>query len=889
MCYSRPAATVGHPVYNGLCNPSKITVLYRFLEIKLHHAKENQHHGNPPKEIVNHIAFAKQWSSSLSRKTFKITLIVGFSMVSAAWQDECLKAKCDVIFQPKCPEDSILILSPPPVPPDCCQKPGYCECNQEYCHERYSQCPADHVMSVERPGSGKPGDCCHHLTCNPRHCSSSFCPPILPPDCPEDSFRPDGKFDVTRISKYENFTRNNFDENQNVDLCCLPMEPCVCKPDYCKPVTCPEGYDLQVLVKSTGAPGSCCDEVQCLSIVSKNVVCEYKGQIYAEGQIWKPDPCSDCFCKGGLIFCKKYECPETNWCTYVRVPEHECCPVCIGKICQLCSFYRISAVMKVISTGCKSEDGEFHNFTDQWQKNECTMCSCGLNGAIFCHEQMCSVDCDNPVKISGRCCPICEKPTVVQIPFVCPSIEMCNLMCEFGMKRDPMGCFICECATEDIMNSLDATNALKTGISFRPILAIIRNMTDAEYHSKCNILNEKSCSKRCGHGYERDAHGCLTCNCKTCPPAAQCYKSCLLGFESNENGCMICRCRKGTSERVMSKNKDQTFIPIPPKQSDTSCQSLSAVRDNGEWWFDGCRYCFCDGGREFCSMLSCSNDKYPCYQPASSISDGNECCTCGANSTSKYQNRMTCHSPATGKSYVEGEFWHLDRCVVCTCHIGHVLCNSQTCGPAPCSKTEIPAGQCCPICHASENNNIKIAIDVQNFTKNEKYCHLDGQTYLSGSQWKVNSCKSCICLNGSVKCFEEKCDAAVSTCNQGQALYLKGVCCPVCLDSAQSNAFCRYKDIVYSIDEHWSDGHCRNCTCKSDSSVLCVQLECPKCATKAKSMEITTTGDDSQCCPSCNIFETNGQPFGIPSNEIPSIYTASSSTVVSVVFTTLDA
>lgn len=49
----------------------------------------------------------------------------------AMWRERCLKAKCDVVFQPKCPDDSNLISAEVPEPPDCCQKPGSCQCNPQ--------------------------------------------------------------------------------------------------------------------------------------------------------------------------------------------------------------------------------------------------------------------------------------------------------------------------------------------------------------------------------------------------------------------------------------------------------------------------------------------------------------------------------------------------------------------------------------------------------------------------------------------------------------------------------------------------------------------------------------------------------------------------------------
>lgn len=44
------------------------------------------------------------------------------------WPENCLKAKCDMVYLHKCPEDSRLVIPPPP-PGECCAPPGECHCD----------------------------------------------------------------------------------------------------------------------------------------------------------------------------------------------------------------------------------------------------------------------------------------------------------------------------------------------------------------------------------------------------------------------------------------------------------------------------------------------------------------------------------------------------------------------------------------------------------------------------------------------------------------------------------------------------------------------------------------------------------------------------------------
>jgi len=62
-----------------------------------------------------------------------------------------------------------------------------------------------------------------------------------------------------------------------------------------------------------------------------------------------------------------------------------------------------------------------------------------------------------------------------------------------------------------------------------------------------------------------------------------------------------------------------------------ACVGTGEVRDHGEWWFDGCRYCYCSDGREFCSVLSCPALAARCRNIQTHL---NGCCpTCAGDGT----------------------------------------------------------------------------------------------------------------------------------------------------------------------------------------------------------------------------------------------------------------
>ncbi|KRX94664.1 Cysteine-rich motor neuron 1 protein, partial [Trichinella pseudospiralis] len=327
------------------------------------------------------------------------------------WKELCLKAKCGVVFQPKCPEDSILVPAPAPEPPNCCPSPDTCHCNQEACLKHIKLCPPELELVQVFKGTDTPGRCCDIFECFPKKfgCNHVRCPPTKVEKCPEDSYRP------PQVIAEKG--------------CCPVVEECRCLAGVCPPAVCPPNHHLVVLKKGNGIPGSCCDQFQCISVEpavnETSMICEVEKTVFNNGDTWHPKPCTECECKDGIIFCRSLLChPPPPSCRRIQVPEGECCPIC---------------------SGCETENGESRNITEQWKKDDCTTCQCSEDGQVICQRQLCSVECDNPLYMSGQCCPVCEKSLLINLPLTCPSIELCTLRCEYGLKRGLDGCFLCEC------------------------------------------------------------------------------------------------------------------------------------------------------------------------------------------------------------------------------------------------------------------------------------------------------------------------------------------------------------------------------------------------------------------------------------------------------------
>lgn len=77
---------------------------------------------------------------------------------------DCSKARCEVQFSPRCPEDSVLIEGYAP-PGECCPLPSRCVCDPAGCLRKV--CQPGYLNILVSKASGKPGECCDLYECKP--------------------------------------------------------------------------------------------------------------------------------------------------------------------------------------------------------------------------------------------------------------------------------------------------------------------------------------------------------------------------------------------------------------------------------------------------------------------------------------------------------------------------------------------------------------------------------------------------------------------------------------------------------------------------------------------------------------------------------------------------
>lgn len=57
--------------------------------------------------------------------------------------------------------------------------------------------------------------------------------------------------------------------------------------------------------------------------------CTENGNVYANTDMWNPEPCRICVCNMGTAMCEDVVCDNLGDCQKTAVPEGECCPVCL--------------------------------------------------------------------------------------------------------------------------------------------------------------------------------------------------------------------------------------------------------------------------------------------------------------------------------------------------------------------------------------------------------------------------------------------------------------------------------------------------------------------------------------------------------------------------------
>ncbi|XP_013371586.1 PREDICTED: extracellular matrix protein FRAS1 isoform X1 [Chinchilla lanigera] len=176
------------------------------------------------------------------------------------------------------------------------------------------------------------------------------------------------------------------------------------------------------------------------------------------------------------------------------------------------------------------------------------------------------------------------------------------------------------------------------------------------------------------------------------------------------------------------------------------------------WKPDSCQNCRCHGDIVFCEAVICRNPQCAFEKGEVLQIAANKCCPECVSRT-----LGSCHHEE--KIHLHGSQWASPPCQVCSCAHGEVRCTPQPCPPRSCGQQElefIPEGSCCPVCVGPG-----------------KPCSHEGRVYQDGEDWQLSRCAKCMCRDGVTQCFAAQCQPLF--CNQGEAVVrVPGKCCPQC-------------------------------------------------------------------------------------------------------------
>ncbi|XP_047738877.1 kielin/chordin-like protein [Hyalella azteca] len=157
--------------------------------------------------------------------------------------------------------------------------------------------------------------------------------------------------------------------------------------------------------------------------------CAVRGRLYRHGDIfanftdtWMAR-CELCVCNDGIAKCAIKGCPSVS-CALPLTPPDDCCKICPDTAMSEqqwpseISFSDPSNSPSSRTRDCRSGERYFlngskwHPIIGPFGEMSCVTCRCN-NGTIGCARIKCAsrseLPCDHPVKIDGRCCPVCQS------------------------------------------------------------------------------------------------------------------------------------------------------------------------------------------------------------------------------------------------------------------------------------------------------------------------------------------------------------------------------------------------------------------------------------------------------------------------------------------------
>ncbi|XP_031439105.1 protein kinase C-binding protein NELL2 [Clupea harengus] len=601
---------------------------------------------------------------------------------------------------------------------------------------------------------------------------------------------------------------------QDVHLVMMPQGHVAQCPDLNR--TCPTCNDFHGLVQKIMELQDILAKTSSKLTRAEEKMMRLDGETYREDESWI-DGCKNCTCSNGTVQCEAIFCPPPQ-CPPDTAPAYmpaacckECQPVCLFRgrvyvegerksvrdVAGNCLLFECQdrSMRRVEISACPElscPESEQITLTDRC----CRVC----RGHDFCaegHSQSCVENSDCVNLEAGACCSCKDGYRALRDDSAyCQDIDECaegkHYCRENTVCVNTPGSFMCICHAGFIR--IDDYSCTEHD-------ECVTGQHGCDENALCfNTVGGHSCS--CKPGFVGNGTICKPLCDGLCQNGGSCVSPdaciCLQGFTGKRCETDIDECENGFVEC----DSRATCVNLPGWYH---CECRDGYHDNGMFSANG-ESCEdideCEGGRH-----TCSNDTM-CFNM-----DGGYDCRCphGRNCSGD------CHFENKVKH--NGQIWVLDsdRCSVCSCQSGQVMCRRMVCD------CENPTADlfCCPECDPRLSSQC---------------LHQNGLlTYSSGDTW-VENCQQCQCMQGEVDCWPVSCppvlDCEFTVVPEGE-----GECCPRCVtDPCQADTV--RNDITKTCtDEHgvtrfsgsaWTK-HSTECTlCQCKNGHVCCSVD-PLC------------------------------------------------------------
>ncbi|XP_053880762.1 protein kinase C-binding protein NELL2 isoform X1 [Malaclemys terrapin pileata] len=483
--------------------------------------------------------------------------------------------------------------------------------------------------------------------------------------------------------------------------------------------------------------------------------CVMKSTTYREFESWT-DGCKNCTCMNGTVQCEALICPFFD-CLLNSAPAYvdgkcckECQPVCIFEGRTYFEGQRETVYSN--SGDCVLFECKDHKM-QRTTKSDCPTLNCPDSQQI---------------SLSHSCCKVCKGHNFCSEGHNCMEHSVCRNLedravcsCRDGfraLREDNAYCEdIDECA-EGRHYCRENTMCVNTPGSFMCICRTgyirIDDYSCTE-HDEC-ITNQHSCDENALCFNTVGGHNCV-CKPGYTGNGTVCKAFCKDGCR-NGGACIasnVCACPQGFTGPNCETDIDECSDGFVQCDSRANCINLPG------WYHCECRDGYHDNGMfspsgESCEDIDeCGTGRHSCANDTVCFNlDGGYDCRCphGKNCTGD-----CIHDD---KIKHNGQIWVLenDRCSVCSCQSGYVMCRRMVCD---CENPTVDLF-CCPECDSRLSSQC---------------LHQSGElSYNSGDTW-VQNCQQCRCLQGEVDCWplpcpEVECEFSVLP---------KSECCPRCV------------------------------------------------------------------------------------------------------------